>query len=113
VLYTVPAGFELELETSFWEVTADFTGGSSSAIGLSSSNAALSTKGDVLGGASGDVAAGLLAAGVKAKGTKGAKMGNPGAYLVGGNTVRFDRVTSAFTAGTGIAHVHVSVVVAP
>lgn len=113
VLYTVPAGFELAPGTLFWEVLADMTGGASSAIGLSSNNAGLSTKGDLLGGAAGDVAATLVAAGQKAKGTKGAKQGTPSAYLVGANTIRFDRITSLFTAGNGIAHVGVRVVVSP
>lgn len=113
VLYTVPAGFELAIETSFWEVAVAFTGGASSAIGLSSSNAGNSTKGDLLGGSGGDVAATLVATGQKAKGTKGTKVGAPSAYLVGGDTIRFDRITSAFTAGSGIAHVIVTVCVTP
>lgn len=109
VLYTVPTGFRLRPGTSFWEPTANWTGGSSSAIGISSSNAGASTKGDLLGGAGGDVAATLVASAVFA-GTVGAKVpAAPGLVLVGGNMLRFDRVTSAFTAGTGFVHVPVTV----
>lgn len=112
VLYTVPAGFRLKPVDPFWEPTADWTGGSSSAIGLSSSSAKASTAGDLLGGASGDVAAGLLAADVFT-GTVGTKIGAPGTVLVGGDTIKFNRITSAFTAGTGFAHVPVEVLLAP
>lgn len=113
VLYTVPAGFELWVPGSAWEVTADWTGGSSSAIGLSSSSTFFATKGDLLGGAAGDVLATLVAAGRKYKGTIGADVGKPGSTLVGGDTIRFDRITSAFTAGAGFAHVFCNVIVAP
>jgi len=101
VLITVPAGCRLRVGRGYWDVDTGFTGGSSSAIGLSSSNASYNTKGDLLGGASGDVAA-TLVAGVR-PGTIGAKTA-AGIILVAGDTVRFDRVTSAFTAGAGRAH---------
>lgn len=97
VLFTVPAGLRLLLLVAFWHVTADFTGGASSAVGLDSSNAAYSTPGDLLGGAGGDVAAGLTAG---FKGTVGAKRV---VVLEPGDTVRFQRITSAFTAGEGFA----------
>jgi hypothetical protein len=113
VLYTVPTGFQLRLGVPWWEVTTSWTGGTSSAIGPSSSNAGLSTKGDLLGGASGDVAAGLLSTGALAKGTVGAKIGKPGCTLVAGDTIRFDQITSTFTAGAGFAHVPVFVLATP
>lgn len=104
VLFTVPTGFVLSLTRTWWEVTADFTGGTSSTIGLSSSNSSYSTAGDLQGGASGDAAAALTTG--KAKpGTVGAKFGSNGMIvLVAGDTVKFNRITSAFTAGTGYAH---------
>lgn len=102
VLGTLPSGVELLVVRSYWEITADFTGGTASAIGLSSSQSPHNTKGDLLGGGSGDVAAGLTA-GIKA-GTIGADIA-AGVLLVGGSTIRFDRITSAFTAGAGYAHV--------
>lgn len=104
VLFTTPdTGYKLNVERLFWEVTTGFTGGSSSAIGVSSSNAAYNTKGDLLGGASGDVAA-TLVSGIKG-GTIGAKFGSNGVVvLVAGDTLRFDRITSAFTAGAGFVH---------
>ncbi len=113
VLHTVEAGYRLVPLVPWWEVTTSWTGGSSSAIGVSSSNAGLSTKGDLLGGASGDVAAGLLSTGALAKGTVGAKIGKPGAVLVGGDTIIFDRITSVFTAGAGYVHFPCYVLLAP
>ena len=113
VLYTVPVGFQLFIGIPFWHVTTSFSGGSSSAIGLSSSGGAMTTKGDLLGGSSGDVAAGLLSTGAYAKGTVGTDIGKPGVLLVGGDTIRFDRITDVFTAGAGVAHVPVRVLLAP
>lgn len=113
VLYTVPTGFSLRVASSgYFDVSVAFTGGTSSAIGLSSSNAAYNTKGDLLGGASGDLAAGLTA-GAK-RGTTGTKHGSGGAVvLVAGDTIRFDRIASAFTAGSGKAVLPCRVVAAP
>jgi hypothetical protein len=107
VLLTVPTGFRLRIQRAFWEVTVSWTGGASSAIGLSSSDAAYNTKGDLLGGASGDVAATLISSGSSIfVGTAGAKTaGAAPVVLVAGDTIRFDRITSAFTAGSGFAHV--------
>jgi len=113
VLYTVPTGFRLILGVPFHNVTTSWTGGSSSAIGLSSSNGGLSTAGDLLGGATGDVAAGLLSTGAYAKGTVGAKIGKPGAVLIAAETVIFNRITSVFTAGASTVHIPVFVDLAP
>lgn len=113
VLLTVPVGFILRVTGSWWKVTTSWTGGSSSAIGLSSSGSGLTTKGDILGGASGDVAAGLLSTGAYAKGTVGAKMAAPHPVLVAGETIRFDRITSVFTAGVGVAHLSCQLIAAP
>lgn len=112
-LYTVPTGFQLAIAVPYWHVTTSWTGGTSSAIGLASSNTGLSTAGDLLGGASGDVAAGLLSTGAYAKGTAGAKIGKPGAVLVGGDTVTFEQITSTFTAGAAVVHVPVRVLLVP
>lgn len=103
-LATLPTGCVMRLTRPYWEVTADWTGGSSSAIGISSGTAPHNTKGDILGGAGGDVAATLVAASGKLLGTVGADIA-AGVLLKGGVTVRFDRITSAFTAGTGFAHI--------
>lgn len=108
VLFTVPVGFRLRPTHPFWEVTTAFTGGSSSAIGLSSSHAAASTKGDLLGGASGDVLAGLTAG---LKGTVGTSIADGSTIaLVAADTILFDRITSVFTAGAGFAHVPCEVI---
>jgi hypothetical protein len=111
-LYTVPTGAALKVEGLFWEVTTGFTGGSSSAIGVSTTKSSptnWSTKGDLLGGSGGDVAA-TLVAGARIAGTIGtdadtiAKM--RGAIWEAAELFRFDRITSAFTAGVGSVHVY-------
>ena len=100
-LLTVPTGCVLKLDSAHWKITADMTGGASSAIGIDSSID--TTPGDILGGASGDVAA-TLTAGTKA-GTVGAKMDTDtelhAQVLPAATTIRFQRITSAFTAGSG------------
>jgi len=109
VIYTVPSNLTLlVLPFVLWEVTTAWTGGTSSAIGISSSASGLTTKGDVHGGASGDVLA-TLTAGLK-RGTTGAKIATPGAVLTPSSTLRFDRITSAFTAGAGRIVVPVMVI---
>jgi hypothetical protein len=104
-LYVVPEDARLLIEQTFWEVTTGFTGGTSSAIGLSASTAPHDTKGDLLGGASGDVAATLVPG--FAEGTPGASWsGAPGiVVLEAGTVIRFNRVASAFTAGAGFVHI--------
>lgn len=104
VLLTIPAGARFKLESAHWEVTTGFTGGSSSAIGVDSSKN--TTAGDILGGASGDVAA-TLVAGIAA-GTIGAIMDSDSELhaqlYVPAETFRFQRITSVFTAGAGYVH---------
>ncbi len=107
VLATVPAGHYLRVNRTWWDVQTGFTGGTSSAIGASSSNSAYSTKGDLQGGASGDLAAALVAG--QKGGTIGAKFGSNGVVVLGpGDTIRFDRIASQFTAGAGFLMVEVS-----
>lgn len=112
VLLTMPAGARLAVERLCWEVTADFTGGSSSAIGVSSSvnrGTDFTTAGDLLGGAGGDVLAALTAALGFTAGTIGTDMDTltktRRLMLVAADTVIFNRITSAFTAGTGFVHI--------
>lgn len=103
LLATLPTGARMKVMGGYWEVTTGFTGGSSSAIGVSSSNSTgHTTKGDLLGGSSGDVAATLVAG--YPSGTIGADVA-AGLMLVAADTIRFDRITSAFTAGAGKAHI--------
>lgn len=109
-LFTTPVGFRLALRRLTWEITTGFSGGSSSAIGVSSGTAPHSTKGDLLGGAAGDVAA-TLVAGAFIPGTVGADFASNGApFLAASTTLRFDRITSAFTAGAGFVHVLADVI---
>jgi hypothetical protein len=115
VLFTVPTlpngCVGLYLAKFWWEVTTSFTGGSASAIGLSSSNAGYSTAGDLLGGATGDVAATLVSTTKYKVGTAGAKISaaSPGlVILVAADTIKFNRITSAFTAGAGFVHIDVA-----
>lgn len=115
ILWTVPAlpsGVDgLRVEATFWEVSTSFTGGASSAIGASSSNVNFNTKGDLLGGAAGDAAAVVISTGTPYKGALGTKITAPlKAVLVAGDTVRFDRITSAFTAGAGFLHMDLRLV---
>lgn len=113
VLYTVPTGFQLFLGVPFHHVVTSWTGGTSSAVGASSSGGALTTQGDLLGGSGGDVAAGLLSTGAYSKGTVGTDIGKPGALIIGGDTIRFDRIVSVFTAGASTLHFPVRVILAP
>ena len=105
VLLTVPSGFALKLGAHpYFEITTGMTGGSSSAIGVSTAAVTgYTTKGDLLGGASGDVAATLVAG--KMAGTLGGKLDTvtrlQALLLKSGDVIRFDRITSAFTAGAG------------
>lgn len=104
VLWTPPEGMAAQLTGyPFWEVTTPFTGGTSSAIGASTSISGYDTKGDLIGGATGAVAAGLTA-GLR-RGTVGAELndltGFSAMLFVEGDEIRFDRITSVFTAGAG------------
>jgi len=103
---TIPAGFALRLAGfPYWEVETGFTGGTASAIGLSTNITGYETGGDLLGGASGDVAATLVTGDVA--GTLGGELndnvGFQALLLVEGSEIQFDRITSAFTAGAGYA----------
>lgn len=112
-LLTTPTGFALRLTgLPFWQIVADMTGGTSSTIGVASSLTGYTTAGDLLGGAAGDAAA-ALTAGFR-PGTLGPKLDTPAevqAFLLdGGKTITFERITSAFTAGSGFVCMPVSVV---
>lgn len=104
-LLTLPTGARFALQRAYWEVTTGFSGGSSSAIGVASTS--MSTAGDILGGASGDVAA-TLVAGAAIPGTVGAKMDALSEIhanlFAAGEVFTFERITSAFTAGAGKVH---------
>lgn len=112
VLLTVPAGCLLQPIEFFWEVTANFTGGTSSTIGVSSNKTGYSTKGNLLGGAAGDAAAALTTALSPNVGTIGANwatIANRRVLWIPTDTFRFDRITSAFTAGTGFVNAIVNI----
>jgi hypothetical protein len=102
VLYTVPK--RVMLEELYWEIITPFAGGTASAIGASASRAPHTGKGDLLGGATGDVAATLIA-GIT-DGTIGTSFSAaPGNVILEvGDTIRFDRIASAFTSGAGFIH---------
>jgi hypothetical protein len=111
-ILTVPADIVLRLAAfPFWDVTTGFTGGSSSAIGVSTSVTGYETGGDILGGAAGDVAA-TLVAGVAA-GTLGGELddnvGFQALALVEADELQFDAITDAFTAGAGFACIPVAI----
>ncbi len=114
-LLTVPAGFKIWIVCANWEITANMTGGTNSAIGVSTSVTGTATQGDILGGATGDIAATLVASGgASIRGTVGDKIatGTQALLLVAADVVRFDRIASAFTAGTGNVHLGVNILTA-
>lgn len=102
VLATLPTNSALLVHRGYWENTVAYTGGTASAIGLSSSQSPHNVKGDLHGGAGGDIAATLIA-GSYVEGTAGADIA-AGVVLRDGSTLRFDRITSVFTTGAGFAH---------
>lgn len=108
ILLTVPAGCTLVPLEFWWTITTPFTGGAASAIGASSSTlAGKTTKGDLLGGATGDVLAALTAVLSPAQGTIGTQfdtLAKRRIIMRPTDTIRFDRITSAFTAGVGAVH---------
>lgn len=113
-IWVIPAGFVLRLAGQpYWEIVTPFSGGSSSAIGLSTNITNLTTGGDLLGGASGDTTA-VESAGVAA-GTVGGGSATElhGLLMVAGTEIQFDRITSAYTAGAGFARIPVIVANAP
>lgn len=99
-LFTVPVGARLLVQSGYWEISTGCSGGTTPAIGLSSS--AYSTAGDLLGGSSGDGVSVVGSTGIR-RGTIGTAIGT-GVLLLPGDTILFNRVTSAFTAGVGKAH---------
>lgn len=104
VIWTVPEGKRVLIEQVFYEITTAFTGGTSAAIGLSSSRTPHDAAGDILGGSGGDVLAGLTA-GIRA-GTAGTSFSATPSMVVlePGDAVKFNRIASAFTAGAGYVH---------
>jgi hypothetical protein len=103
VLYTMPAGAYFMPLEFMWSIAADMTGGTASAIGVSSTKTGFTTKGDLLGGATGDVAA-TLVAGARILGTVGPKWDSDTerrAVWGPSEIFRYDEITSSFTAGSG------------
>lgn len=100
-LLTLPTGCAFALDRASWYITTGFAGGSSSAIGVSSTTR--SSAGDILGGSSGDVAA-VLTAGWKG-GTVGTTMDTDAELhanvFSAAEVFTFNRITSAFTSGVG------------
>lgn len=101
VLYTLPAGARLQIiGRPFITVTQSFASVGGAALGLSSSNAAYNTAGDLFGGATGSLSA-ALAAGIRA-GTIGAAIASQGlVVLIAADTIKADVFTSTFEAGAG------------
>jgi hypothetical protein len=107
-LFTVPTGYRIAPVRFVLEVGTSWTGGTNSAIGISSDNAAYNTAGDLFGGAGGNVAADLTTGGFR--GTNGTKMAamyatQPPVVLVAGNVMRWNRIVDAFAAGNGVLSV--------
>lgn len=104
-IFTSPAGSLFHPREAWFDVTADWTGGVASAIGVHCSVVGWDTKGDILGGAGGDVAATLVAASFpRMTGTIGTKLATRtlGRLIMkAADTLKFDRIVSVFGAGTG------------
>lgn len=104
-ILTVPDGFVLRLGgLPYWEVTTGWTGGTGSAIAVAASVTGYTAAGDILGGATGDVTATLGTAGIK-PGTIGDKMDTfaeqQAFVLQAADTLTYEELTDAFTAGAG------------
>lgn len=116
VIFTVPEGFALRLTgLPYWETTTGWSGGSSSTIGVSSSRTGFTADGSLLGGAAGDVAA-TLVAGIQA-GTIGVGLDSLAEIQAGlfeeADTIIYNEITSAFTAGEGFVCIPVALANAP
>lgn len=112
VLLTVPEQMLLRLAgMPYWEITTGWTGGSASTIGVNAS-AIATTEGDLLGGAAGDATAVLGTAGIKA-GTIGPLIDTlteqQAFFLKAADTIKYNKITSAFTTGEGFVHIPVSI----
>lgn len=111
-ILTTPAGCKFQILEPMWKIAVSLTGGSSSAIGLSSTKTGFTAKGALLGGAGGDVAATLVAAATATLGTVGSgndTLAKRRVIWEPTETVDFDRITSAFTAGSGEAWLSVNI----
>lgn len=110
-LCVIPTGYGVRLAgMPMWDVVTGFTGGTNSAIGLSAS-AIATTKGDLLGGAGGQLTAVLGTAGLKG-GTIGPLIDTlaelQAFFLKAGDYFRFDRIVDAYTAGAGFIDVPIT-----
>lgn len=107
-LFTMPAsGFRLRADQVYWEITTSFAGGTNSAIGVSASIAPHSTKGDLLGGSGGDVAAAITSTIGVTQGTIGVSYSAAPKIVVLEPTavVRYDRIVDVYTSGAGFVHI--------
>lgn len=113
---TIPEGFALRLTGHpYWEIVTPFAGGVASTIGISTDLTGYDTKGDILGGAAGDSTA-VESAGI-AVGTQGGQLNDNVGFndilMEEGKKFRYDRITSAYTAGAGFVRIPVAVALAP
>lgn len=118
VLWTLPTGLVCRFRGFYWTITTNFSGGTASAIGVSSTRTGFDTKGDLLGGAAGNVEAELTTTLSPTPGTIGAKhdaLTNAefNAIWKATHVIRFDRITSAFTAGVGAVNMITEVLANP
>ena len=102
LLFSVPVGFRLLLSHVWMEITADFAGGSSSSVGVSSDVAPHETKSDLFNTS----LAAALTASIKTNCVPGASYTSSPKLVIleVGSSIRWDRVVDAFTAGTGYVH---------
>lgn len=105
VLFVVPFRSILLPDSTFLEIVTGFTGGTSSAVGLSSAQAPYTTKGMLGGGSGGYLTAVIGSAGI-VRGIQGTGFtAAPNIMLLeAGSNIRWDLIASQYTAGAGFVH---------
>lgn len=105
VLFTVPFRSVMIPDSAFVEVTTGFTGGTSSAVGISSSQTAYTTKGMLMGGSAGLLTA-VIGTATIVRGTQGTGItASPNVIVLEkGATIRWDLIASQYAAGAGFIH---------
>ncbi len=95
-IFTVPVGARLHPREAWWETTTTFNG-STPKLGVHASPTGWTTKGDILGGASGDTVA---STGTRMDGTIGAKLDtrtNGRLIMIAADTFKFDVVSGSLS----------------
>lgn len=102
-LFTTPTGALLAPRRLFWKVGTNFSG--NGVVGASSAKTGFTSKGDLLGGASGETATNLVTSASPYAGTVGTKLDTVAelhaVLFKAGDTIRFDILSGTLSAGAG------------